>query len=85
MQNDAQLLCQMASHHVLPSQWKDLDEEAKAALKTAALEWIHILQIDTDEYTKVTWGEYGSLSYWIKRADLQRLDFERCWAITDSI
>ncbi len=83
MQGDMQLLCQMASLRV--KQWIRLDEEAKASIKTSALEWIHLLQIDTDEYAQVTWGEYGSFSYWIKQADLKRQDFKECCAITDSI
>ncbi len=82
-QGDMQLLCQMASLRV--KQWIRLDEEAKASIKTSALEWIHLLQIDTDEYAQVTWGEYGSFSYWIKQADLKRQDFKECCAITDSI
>src|SRR5260221_1422710 len=82
-QGDIQLLCQMASLRV--KQWIRLDEEAKASIKTSALEWIHLLQIDTDEYAQVTWGEYGSFSYWIKQADLKRQDFKECCAITESI
>ncbi len=48
LQGDMQLLCQMASLRV--KQWARLDEEAKASIKTGALEWVHLLQIDTDEY-----------------------------------
>ena len=84
MQGDMQLLCQLSSLHVVPH-WAGLDEETKASIKTGALEWVHLLQIDTDEYAQVTWGETGSLSYFIKQADLRRRDFDRCWAIDDSL
>ena len=83
MQDDMQLLCQMASLRV--KQWTHLDEEAKASIKTGALEWVHLLQIDTDEYAQITWGESGSLSYWIKQADVRRRDFAGCWAIEDTL
>jgi uncharacterized protein YwqG len=73
----------MASLRV--KQWTHLDEETKASLKTGALEWVHLLQIDTDEYAQITWGESGSLSYWIKQADVRRRNFEGCWAIEDSL
>ena len=85
MQGDMQLLCQMANLHVALEQWTHLDEETKASIEAGALEWVHLLQIDTDEYAQVTWGDNGSLSYWIKQADLKRQDFKECCAITDSL
>jgi uncharacterized protein YwqG len=68
-----------------PSQWTRLDEQTKASIKTSALQWVLLLQIDSDERAKVTWGDSGSFSYWIKQTDLEKRDFERCWAIEDSL
>jgi uncharacterized protein YwqG len=83
--HDPELLCQIASLQIPPSQWTHLDEGTKKAIETEAREWVHLLVIDTDENAQVTWGEYGSLSYWIKRADLSRHNFEACWAIEESL
>ncbi|SRR6266700_6471327 len=82
---DSELLCQMASLQIPPSQWTQLDEGTKKAIETDALEWVHLFAMDTDEYAQVTWGEYGSLSYWIKRTDLSRHNFEACWATEFSL
>jgi len=83
--NDPALVCQMAYLHITPSQWTHLDEGTQKAIKTDALEWVHLLVMDTDEYAQVTWGDYGSLSYWIKRTDLRRQYFEECWATEVSL
>jgi uncharacterized protein YwqG len=83
--HDPELLCQMASQHISPSQWNHLDEGTKKAIETDAREWVHLFFMDTDENAQVTWGEYGSLSYWIKRTDLSRHHFEACWAIEFSL
>lgn len=85
MQADMQLSCEMASLQIKPTQWTHLDEQTQASIKTAALQWILLLQIDSDEHAQVMWGEAGSLSYWIKPADLQKRDFAGCWAIEDSL
>jgi hypothetical protein len=85
MSDDAQLLCQIASKHILPEQWSALDEKARAALVSTAQEWIHLLNIDTDDYVGISWGEYGALAYWIKRANLSMLNFDECLAIEDSL
>jgi len=82
---DTELLCQMAHLHITPSQWTHLDEGTKRSIKTDALEWVHLFVMDTDEYAQVTWGDYGSLSYWIKRTDLRRQNFEECWATEFSL
>ncbi len=82
---DSELQCQMAYLQIPPSQWTHLDEGTQRAIKTDALEWVHLFVMDTDEYAQVTWGEYGSLSYWIKRTDLSRHNFEACWAIEFSL
>jgi len=85
IQSDMQHLCQLYSLCVTPH-WAGLDEEMKkASIESGVLEWVHLLQIDTDEYAQVTWGEVGSFSYFIKQADLKRRDFEGCWAIEDSL
>jgi len=81
----SELLCQLASLHITPSQWTRLDEGTKKAIETEALEWVHLFAMDTDDYAQVTWGEYGSLSYWIKRTDLKRHHFEACWATEFSL
>ena len=82
---DSELLCQLASLHIPPSQWTQLDEGTKKAIETDAREWVHLFVMDTDDYAQVTWGEYGSLSYWIKRTDLSRHNFEACWATEFSL
>jgi hypothetical protein len=88
MQGDQQLQCQLQTHllkHQLPDAWHRLEESVQAPIKAQAREWLLLVQIDTDEYAQVTWGEVGSLSYWIKREDLTVRNFAQCWAIDDSL
>jgi uncharacterized protein YwqG len=82
---NAELLCQMAKLHITSSQWAQFDKGTQKSIASDALEWVHLLTIDTDEYAQITWGEYGSLSYWIKRTDLKGHNFEDCWAIEVSL
>ncbi len=83
--NDSELLCQLASLQIPPSEWTRLGGGTQRAIKTDALEWVHLFAMDTDDYAQVTWGEDGSLSYWIKRTDLSRHNFEACWATEFSL
>jgi uncharacterized protein YwqG len=44
-------------------------------------EWILLLQIDSDDSTKMMWGDCGMLYFWIKKTDLKNKDFSNVWMI----
>jgi uncharacterized protein YwqG len=44
-------------------------------------DWILLLQIDTDDDLGMMWGDGGMLYFWIKKDDLERLNFENVWMI----
>lgn len=49
------------------------------ALQANAKDWILLLQIDSIDAAGMQWGDAGRLYFWIKRDDLTRRDFSKCW------
>lgn len=86
LQEDMQQECvETAGGKHFGSLWARLSEEERAELLGGALPWTHLLQIDTDDNARMTWGEVGSLSFWIHREDLAQRRFDRCLAIQQSL
>jgi uncharacterized protein YwqG len=46
-------------------------------------DWLLLFQVDTDDNTKMTWGDVGMLYFWIRRQDLKRRRFDRVWVILE--
>jgi uncharacterized protein YwqG len=47
-------------------------------------DWTLLLQIDSDEDAAMMWGDCGMIYFWIKKTDLQNLNFENVWMILQS-
>jgi uncharacterized protein YwqG len=45
-------------------------------------DWILLLQIDSDKDTGFKWKDYGRLYFWIRKNDLEKLDFEKTWIVS---
>ena len=56
------------------------DPRAKA-LQAGTLDWLLLLQIDSDDALQVMWGDTGRVYYWIRRQDLAARKFDRVWTI----
>ncbi len=44
-------------------------------------QWQLLLQIDSDDNTKMEWGDVGRIYFWIKKEDLLNKKFEKCWIL----
>ena len=79
IQDDMRLECQLASNGVT-----DIDDPRAAALSKGAMDWLLLLQIDTDDNIGMRWGNTGMLYFWIKSADLQTQHFDASWLVLQS-
>jgi len=79
LQDDMRLQCQLVSHGIID----DRDPRA-AELAGGAMDWLLLLQIDSDENAGMRWGDEGMLYYWMKRDDLQRQRFDTTWLVLQS-
>lgn len=79
IQDDMRLQCQIISHGVT-----DIDDPRAAALSKGVLDWLLLLQIDTDDDIGMRWGNTGMLYFWIKSADLQTQHFDASWLVLQS-
>lgn len=79
LQDDMRLQCQLLSHGVT-----DESDPRAAALSKSAMDWLLLLQIDSDEHAGMNWGNSGMLYYWIERTDLQQQRFDDTWLVLQS-
>ena len=79
LQDDMRLQCQLVSHGITD----DSDPRA-AELVKGAMDWLLLLQIDSDEHAGMRWGNAGMLYYWLKRDDLQAQRFDEAWLVLQS-
>ncbi|HLZ58468.1 MAG TPA: YwqG family protein [Ktedonosporobacter sp.] len=79
LQDDMHLQCQLYSHGVT-----DINDPRVEELSKGAIDWLLLLQIDTDEEIGMRWGSTGMLYYWIKREDLQAGTFDNTWLVLQS-
>ena len=79
IQDDMREQCQLVSNGVTES-----DDPRAASLQAGALDWLLLLQIDTDANAKMRWANNGMLYYWIRRADLRDRRFAAIWLVLQS-
>ncbi len=48
------------------------------------LDWLLLLQVDTDDNTGMNWANNGMLYYWIRQADLKAQNFDHIWLVLQS-
>ena len=85
IQGEMRFTCQYATNGLAcgnPSVWRD---PRATALARNALDWVLLLQIDSDEDGPGwMWGDCGLLYCWIRQQDLARLDFDHVWVVKHS-
>lgn len=79
LQDDMRLQCQLYSHGVTDTSDPQVEELSKGAM-----DWLLLLQIDTDEEIGMRWGSTGMLYYWITREDLRAGQFRNSWLVLQS-
>lgn len=79
IQDDMRLQCQLVSNGIT-----NANDPRVAAMQKDALDWLLLLQIDTDAGAKMRWANNGMVYYWIKQADLQARRFDQSWLVLQS-
>lgn len=73
--------CQLASNGLFVGDLSGYENPKAEELAQGASEWCLLLQIDSDDDTKMMWGDCGMLYFWIKQSDLLAENFEGAWMI----
>jgi uncharacterized protein YwqG len=82
IQNDImELECQLASNGIDCGGVDGFASDQAKALAPGASEWRLLLQLDSDDYSDMMWGDSGILYFWIREADARAGDFSNAWMI----
>ncbi len=76
-----ELECQLASNGVYLGDGKGYEDPRYDHLRAGTRDWQLLLQLDSDETAEMLWGDSGMLYCWIRRQDLQALDFSNTWLV----
>jgi uncharacterized protein YwqG len=79
IQDDMRLQAQLVSHGLT-----DSDDPKAKALLPGAMDWLLLLQVDSDPNAGMRWASEGRLYFWIERAALAAATFDSMWAILQS-
>jgi uncharacterized protein YwqG len=79
IQDDMRLQCQLAAHGLT-----DLNDPQAKALLPGALNWILLLQVDSDPNAGMRWASEGRLYFWIERDALAATKFDNVWVVLQS-
>lgn len=75
IQGDMQLECQLVSHGLYLGNASGYREPIAAQLRSGAVDWRLLLQIDSDEDAHMMWGDAGRIYYWMHKDAMH----ERRW------
>ena len=79
--NDMDLECQLASNGLYCGDDLRDSDARRSKLEPGRIDWTLLLQLDTDDDTRMRWGDCGMLYFWIRKDDLKAGRFEDCWMI----
>jgi uncharacterized protein YwqG len=79
IQDDMRLQCQLVSNGVT-----DFNDPHAASLRSGALNWRLLFQVDSDPNAGMRWGDAGMLYYWIEANALQARQFDKTWLVLQS-
>jgi uncharacterized protein YwqG len=81
---DMDLECQLVSNGVDLGDDSGHDSSRESLLAADRDEWILLLQIDSDDFCEMMWGDCGILYFWIRKGDLAARNFDDVWMILQS-
>jgi uncharacterized protein YwqG len=79
--NDMELECQLVSHGLYCGDPSGYRHQRAKELEAGRCDWVLLLQLDTDDDAGMMWGDCGMLYFWIRKDDLARGHFDKCWMI----
>jgi uncharacterized protein YwqG len=79
IQDDMRLQAQLVSHGLT-----DSDDPKAKALLPGAMDWMLLLQVDSDPNAGMRWASEGRLYFWIERAALAAAKFDDVWVMLQS-
>ncbi|OWR32359.1 hypothetical protein CDO73_01750 [Saccharibacillus sp. O23] len=81
VQGEMQLKCQLVTHGIDCGSPVGYRDPRRAELEPGADGWKLLLQIDSEDDTGMTWGDFGMIYFWIHEDDLKRGDFDNVWVV----
>ena len=83
IQDDMEVECQLVTNGIYCGTAEGYDSEEAKDFIAGADDWRLLLQVDTDEDNPGwMWGDCGRLYFWIKESDLDNLNFDNTWLIS---
>ncbi len=85
IQGDMRLECQLVSNGLYCGNASGYEDPRAAELEAGAMDWLLLLQLDTDEEgPNWMWGDCGRLYFWIREQDLAQGALDDVWVILQS-
>ena len=79
IQDDMHLQCALMANGA-----HSLDDPNADEFSRTAMDWILLLQIDSDENAGMLWANTGMLYFWIEKQALAARNFEKVWLVLQS-
>ncbi|MBN2176040.1 MAG: DUF1963 domain-containing protein [Demequinaceae bacterium] len=82
IQGDMALECEIVAHAGVPAGDAQAYRDPRLEeWKAGAGEWVHLLQVASEEDAGLMWGDSGCLYFWMCRDDIEAGRFDRAWMI----
>ena len=81
IQGAMELECALTSNGIHTGDASGYKDRRAAKLAKSQYDWRLLLQVDSDEYAKMMWGDAGRIYYWIREQDLLERRFDKSWLI----
>jgi uncharacterized protein YwqG len=79
LQDDMHLQCALMANGA-----RSLDDPNADELAKGAMDWMLLLQIDSDENAGMRWSNNGMLYFWIEKQTLAARNFDKVWLVLQS-
>jgi uncharacterized protein YwqG len=75
------LECQLVSNGLYCGDESGYNDARAKLLEENRSDWVLLLQIDSDDFCEMMWGDCGMLYFWIRKEDLAARNFDDVWMI----
>lgn len=81
LRNSMELDCQLVTNGIYIGNSSGFRGRRRTELEKTMGEWRVLLQLHSDDYPGMIWGEEGRLYFWIKTNDLKNRNFKNSWVL----